>query len=131
MATKIVYQREVPVPEAIVRVLEEGGFGMVFGISGGKSKYFFHALPGPSFHDENNACAPASKVAKVYNGRREIEDRIKEGKKTLRWDKTSCCRFAAEDPHHGLLHLGLHRACRDDLCQRSPGAGPHDTGGYR
>lgn len=71
------------------------------------------------------------KVAKVYNGRREIENRIKEGKNTLRWDKTSCCHFAAKDPHHGLLHLRLHRACRDDLCQRAPGAVPHDTGGYR
>ena len=48
MASKILYQGEVPVPEAIVRVLEEGGIVMVFGISGGKSKYFFNALPGPS-----------------------------------------------------------------------------------
>jgi thiamine pyrophosphate-dependent acetolactate synthase large subunit-like protein len=51
MATKILYQGKVPVPEAIVRVLEEGGFVMVFGISGGKSNYFFNAHPGPSFHD--------------------------------------------------------------------------------
>jgi len=29
-------------------------------------------------------------VIKVYNGRAEIDNRIKEGKNTLRWDKTSC-----------------------------------------
>jgi hypothetical protein len=30
------------------------------------------------------------------NGSDEAENRIKEGKKTLRWDKTSCHRFAAK-----------------------------------
>ena len=37
----------------------------------------------------------AGKVIKVYNGRAEIENRIKEGKNTLRWDKTSCQTFEA------------------------------------
>ncbi len=31
----------------------------------------------------------------IYNGRAEIENLIKEGKNTLRWDKTSRHRFAA------------------------------------
>ena len=31
-----------------------------------------------------------TKVVKVYNGRGDVENRIKEGKNTLRWDKTSC-----------------------------------------
>jgi hypothetical protein len=38
---------------------------------------------------------PAGQVIKVYNGRAELENRIKEGKNTLRWDKTSCQRFEA------------------------------------
>jgi hypothetical protein len=42
-----------------------------------------------------NSRMPAGKVIKVYNGRTEIENRIKEGKNTLRWDKTSCQRFEA------------------------------------
>jgi hypothetical protein len=42
-----------------------------------------------------NSRLPAGKVIKVYNGRVEIENRIKEGKNTLRWDKTSCQRFEA------------------------------------
>jgi hypothetical protein len=33
--------------------------------------------------------APILKVVKVYNGRAEIENRIKEDKNALRWDKTS------------------------------------------
>jgi hypothetical protein len=55
---------------------------------------------------------PASKVIKVYNGRAEIENRIKEGKNTLRWDKTSCQRFEANQARlqmgvlaYNLLHM--------------------------
>ena len=44
-----------------------------------------------------NSRLPAGKVVKVYNGRGDIENRIKEGKNTLRWDKTSCRRFAANE----------------------------------
>ncbi len=36
-----------------------------------------------------NSRLPAGKVIKVYKGRAEIENRIKEGKNTLRWGKTS------------------------------------------
>ncbi len=54
----------------------------------------------------------AGKVVKVYNGRAEIENRIKEGKNALRWDKTSCNRFEANEARlkmgvlaYNLLHL--------------------------
>ena len=47
---------------------------------------------------------PAGRVIKVYNGRAEIENRIKEGKNTLRWDKTSCQRFEA---NQARLKMGL------------------------
>jgi Transposase DDE domain group 1 len=42
-----------------------------------------------------NSRLSAGKVVKVYNGRAQIENRIKEGKNALRWDKTSCTRFEA------------------------------------
>jgi hypothetical protein len=52
------------------------------------------------------------KVVKVYNGRGNVENRIKEGKNTLRRDKTSCHRFAANEAilkmgflAYNLLHL--------------------------
>jgi hypothetical protein len=51
-----------------------------------------------------NSRLPAGKVIKVYNGRAEIENRIKEGKNTLRWDKTSCQRFEA---NHARLKMGV------------------------
>ena len=41
---KRLFEDEVSVPEAIVRVLEEAGIDMVFGISGGNMKYLFNAL---------------------------------------------------------------------------------------
>jgi hypothetical protein len=44
-----------------------------------------------------NSRLPAGKVVKVYNGRGDVENRIKEGKNTLRWDKTSCHRYAANE----------------------------------
>jgi Transposase DDE domain group 1 len=59
-----------------------------------------------------NSILPAGKVIKVYNGRAEIENRIKEGKNTLRWDKTSCQRFEANQARlqmgvlaYNLLHM--------------------------
>ncbi|MGO9571456.1 MAG: IS1380 family transposase [Desulfomonilaceae bacterium] len=59
-----------------------------------------------------NPKLPAGKVVKVYNGRRDVENRIKEGKNTLRWDKTSCRRFAANQARllmgvlaYNLLHM--------------------------
>jgi hypothetical protein len=59
-----------------------------------------------------NSRLPAGKVVKVYNGRGDVENRIKEGKNTLRWDKTSCRRFAANQARllmgvlaYKLLHM--------------------------
>jgi len=59
-----------------------------------------------------NSRLSAGKVVKVYNGRAEIENRIKEGKNTLRWDKTSCTRFKANEARlkmgvlaYNLLHM--------------------------
>ena len=42
-----------------------------------------------------NSRLPAGKVIMVYNGRGDVENRIKEGKNTFRWDKTNCQRFEA------------------------------------
>jgi hypothetical protein len=59
-----------------------------------------------------NSKLPAGKVVKVYNGRGDVENRIKEGKNTLRWDKTSCRRFSANQARllmgvlaYNLLHM--------------------------
>ena len=53
-----------------------------------------------------------TKVVKVYNGRGDARNRIKEGKNTLRWDKTSCHRFGANQARlkmgalaYNLLHM--------------------------
>lgn len=51
-----------------------------------------------------NSRLAASKVVKVYNGRGDVENRIKEGKNTLRWDKTSCHRFPANEAR---LKMGM------------------------
>ena len=58
-----------------------------------------------------NSRLPAGNVVKVYNGRCDVENRIKEGKNTQRWDKTSCRRCAANQARllmevlaHNLLH---------------------------
>ena len=40
-----------------------------------------------------NSTLRAWQVVKAYNGRANVENRIKEAKNTLRWDKTSCHRF--------------------------------------
>jgi hypothetical protein len=59
-----------------------------------------------------NSRLSAGKVVKVYNGRGDVENRIKEGKNTLRWDKTSCQRFEANQARlkmgvlaYSLLHM--------------------------
>jgi hypothetical protein len=56
----------------------------------------------------------AGKVTKVYNGRGDVENRIKEGKNTLRWDKTSCQRFEANQARlqMGVLAYNLLRMIR-------------------
>jgi len=59
-----------------------------------------------------NSRLSKAKVVKVYNGRGDVENRIKEGKNTLRWDKTSCHRFEANQARllmgviaYNLLHI--------------------------
>jgi hypothetical protein len=59
-----------------------------------------------------NSELPAEKVDKVYDRRGDVENRIKEGKNTLRWDKTNCRRFAANQARlfmgvltYSLLHM--------------------------
>jgi hypothetical protein len=59
-----------------------------------------------------NSRLPAGKVVRLYNGRGDVENRIKEGKNTPRWDKTSCRRFAANQARSlmgiltdNLLHM--------------------------
>jgi hypothetical protein len=54
----------------------------------------------------------SKEVVKTYNGRANVENRIKEGKNTLRWDKTSCHKFEANQARlkmgllaYNLLHL--------------------------
>jgi hypothetical protein len=56
-----------------------------------------------------NSGLAAGKVVKVYKGRAEIENRIKEGKNTLRWDKTSCTRVEANEARlkMGVLAFNL------------------------
>ncbi|MGO8668455.1 MAG: transposase [Desulfobaccales bacterium] len=59
-----------------------------------------------------NSRLPASKVIKVYNGPAQIENRVEEGQNTLRWHKTNCQRFEANQfrlrmgvPAYNLLHM--------------------------
>ena len=59
-----------------------------------------------------NSTHTARKVVQTYNGRANIENRIKEAKNTLRWDKTSCHRFEANQARlkmgalaYNLLHM--------------------------
>jgi hypothetical protein len=73
-----------------------------------------------------NSRLPAGKVIKVYNGRAEIENRIKEGKNTLRWDKTSCQRFEANQARltmgvlaYNLLHIIRQFYVWDEEVKRS------------
>lgn len=59
-----------------------------------------------------NSTLHAWQVVRAYNGRANVENRIKEAKNTLRWDKTSCHRFAANQARlkmgalaYNLLHM--------------------------
>ena len=59
-----------------------------------------------------NSRLPKAKVIRVYNGRGDVENRIKEGKNTLRWDKTSRYRFEVNQARllmgvvaYNLLHM--------------------------
>jgi len=44
MSAKLLLNSEVSIPEAILRVLEEAGVDMVFGIPGGQTGSIFNAL---------------------------------------------------------------------------------------
>lgn len=61
-----------------------------------------------------NSRLPTGKVVKVYNGRGDVENPIKEGKNTLFWDKTSCRRFAANQARllMGVLACNLLQMLR-------------------
>ncbi|MBW1787640.1 MAG: transposase [Deltaproteobacteria bacterium] len=69
---------------------------------------------------------PAGKVVKVYNGRGDVENRIKEGENTLRWDKTSCHRFAANEARlkMGFLAYNMLHLIRGSICGAKTRAGP-------
>jgi hypothetical protein len=54
----------------------------------------------------------SQEVARAYHGRANVENRIKKGKNTLHWDKTSCHKFEANQARlkmgllaYNLLHL--------------------------
>ncbi|GBD99575.1 transposase DDE domain protein [bacterium BMS3Abin07] len=73
-----------------------------------------------------NSRLSADEVVSVYNGRRDVETRIKEGKNALRWDKTSCHQFEANQAHlkmgvlvYNLLHLMRERYMRGEDVKRS------------
>jgi hypothetical protein len=51
-----------------------------------------------------NSKLSSKEVIKIYNGRANVENRIKEGKNTLRWDKTSCHKF---DANQARFKMGL------------------------
>jgi len=59
-----------------------------------------------------NSRLPRAKVVKVYNVRGDVENRTREGRNTLRWDKTSCHRLGANCARlrmgalaYNLLHM--------------------------
>ena len=62
-----------------------------------------------------NSRVPSRKVVRVYNGRGDVENRIKEGKNTLRWDKTSCHQFEANEARlkMGVLAYNLLQIIRE------------------
>ncbi len=51
-----------------------------------------------------NSRLSSKEVVKTYNGRANVENRIKEGNNILRWDKTSCHKF---DANQARLKMGL------------------------
>jgi len=62
-----------------------------------------------------NSILPVKEVVNIYNGRANVENRIKEGKNTLRWDKTSCHRFEANQARlkMGILAYNLLQILRE------------------
>ena len=57
----------------------------------------------------------SKEVVKTYNRKANVENRIKEGKDTLRWDKTSCHKFDANQSRvkMGLLACNLLHLLRE------------------
>jgi hypothetical protein len=70
-----------------------------------------------------NSRISVEKVIKLYHRRAEIENRIKEGKNTLRWDKTSCHRFESNAARlkMGLLAYNLLHLLRNYLADIDSG----------
>jgi hypothetical protein len=73
-----------------------------------------------------NSNLPAGKVVKVWNGRGDVENRVKKGKNSLRRDKTSGRRLAATQARwllavlaYNLLTLLRHFHLVDEEVQRS------------
>ena len=69
---------------------------------------------------------PSKEVMKTYNGRANVEDRIKEGKNTSRWYNTSCHKFDANQARrkmgllaYNLLHLLREFYLKGEDVQRS------------
>lgn len=69
---------------------------------------------------------PAEKMVTAYNGRGHFENRIEEGKNTLRRDKTNCCKLAANQtrlligiPGYNLLHMLRESYLRGEEVKRS------------
>jgi hypothetical protein len=63
-----------------------------------------------------NSNLEAEMVITVYNGRAAIENRIKEGKNTLRWDKTNLAErgvCSQPGPFIGCLTYNLLHTIRD------------------
>lgn len=55
---------------------------------------------------------PAGKVVKVSTARCDMEKRIQEGGNTLRWDKTSCLQFAANQARLLMGSPGLQASAQ-------------------
>ncbi|MBW2062531.1 MAG: transposase [Deltaproteobacteria bacterium] len=51
-----------------------------------------------------NSRVSSKEVLKTYNSRANVKNRIKEGKNILRWDKTSCHKFEA---NQARLKMGI------------------------
>ena len=62
-----------------------------------------------------NSRLSSQEIVRTYNGRANVENRIKEGKNTLRWGKTSCHKFEANQARlkMGLLAYNLLQILRE------------------
>jgi len=73
-----------------------------------------------------NSRLSSQEIVRTYNGRANVENRIKEGKYTLRWDKTSCHKFEANQARlkmgplaYNPLHLLREFYMKDEEVKRS------------